>query len=101
MNSITLETGQVVFDPRGEVGAEPKEMSARLGDLKGIRLGVLDNSKWNASKLLRKAVSILQEEYAIGEAQHYVKESFSKEADAGLLKRIAKENDAVLTAIGD
>ena len=101
MNSITLESGQIVFDPRGEVRTEPKSLSVRLKSLEGIRLGILDNSKWNASKLLRKTVELLQAEQAIGAVQFYIKESFSKQAEEGLLKRIAKENDAVLTAIGD
>lgn len=101
MNSITLESGQIVFDPRGEVRTEPKSLSARLKSLEGVRLGILDNSKWNASKLLRKTVELLQAEQAIGAVQFYTKESFSKQAEEGLLKRIAKENDAVLTAIGD
>ena len=30
--------------------AEPQPLAARLASLDGIRLGVLDNSKWNASK---------------------------------------------------
>lgn len=66
-----------------------------------MRLGVLDNTKWNAGRLLRKVAAQLDEEHGFAAVTHYRKESFSKEADPALLARIAAENDIVLTAIGD
>ena len=38
---------QIVYDPRGVVEAEPKPLAPRVESLEGLRLGVLDNSKWN------------------------------------------------------
>ena len=96
-----LADGRIVYDPRGSVSAEPRALAARLPSLDGIRLGVLDNTKWNASKLLRHAVGELEAGQALAEVRFYAKESFSRPAEAGLLDRIAAENDAVLTAIGD
>jgi len=90
-----------IYDPCGIVEAEPRSLAPRLTSLRGIRLGVLDNTKWNANKLLRAAVAQLEREDAIGEVRHYKKESFSKSASPELLRRIAAENQAVLTAIGD
>ncbi|MEX2241804.1 MAG: UGSC family (seleno)protein, partial [Burkholderiales bacterium] len=43
-----------VYDPRGVVGAEKKATAARIKALDGLRLGILDNTKWNANKLLRE-----------------------------------------------
>ena len=34
---------------------------ARAG-ANGLRLGILDNTKWNANRLLRKAAAVLEEE---------------------------------------
>jgi hypothetical protein len=95
------EPEQIVFDPRGVVETEPLALAARVAELKGLRLGVLDNTKWNANRLLRKSAARLQQEFALGTVNYYRKESFSKEADAALIETIAAENDIVLTAIGD
>ena len=96
-----LPDGSVVYDPQGTVSAEPRALAARLPALDRVRLGVLDNTKWNASKLLRRAVGELEGGNKFAEVRFYAKESFSRPAEAALLDRIAAENDAVLTAIGD
>jgi hypothetical protein len=96
-----LPDGRIVYDPRGKVTAEPRELAARLETLDGIRLGVLDNTKWNASKLLRNVVDRLQGDLTLAAVNLYAKESFSRPAEAALLDRISAENDAVITAIGD
>jgi len=90
-----------VFDPRGRVDAERVELAPRAASLKGLRLGILDNTKWNANRLLRKTAALLQEQHGIGEISYYKKESFSKVADPALTAAIAAANDIVLTAIGD
>jgi hypothetical protein len=67
----------------------------------GKRLGILDNTKWNAGKLLRKTASLLGERFHFAAVNYYRKESFSKAADPALVVQIAADNDIVLTAIGD
>ena len=96
-----LPDGRIVYDPRGTVTAEPRAPARRLPTLDGVRLGVLDNSKWNASKLLRRVVAGLEAEQKLAGVRFYTKPSFSRPAEAELLDRIAAENDAVITAIGD
>ena len=91
----------IAFDPRGVVETEPLALAARAGGLDGLRLGVLDNTKWNANRLLRKTVAKLQEETSFAAVNYYRKESFSKEADPALIAAIAMDNDVVVTAIGD
>ena len=66
-----------------------------------MRLGILDNSKWNANKLLRGASAALGEDIKFAAVNYYVKQSFSKDAAPELIEQIARENDIVLTAIGD
>ncbi|HYZ39507.1 MAG TPA: hypothetical protein VE687_02660 [Stellaceae bacterium] len=95
------ESDLIVFDPRGAVETEPRALSARVVDLNGLRLGVLDNTKWNANRLLRKTVAKLQEQFGLATVNYYRKESFSKEADPSLIETIAANNNLVLTAIGD
>ena len=91
----------IAFDPRGVVETEPLALAARAGGLDGLRLGVLDNTKWNANRLLRKTVTRLQQEFSPAVVNYYRKESFSKDADPALIETIAANNDIVLTAIGD
>ena len=90
-----------VFDPRGRVEAERVALAPRVTGLDRLRLGILDNTKWNGNKLLRKTAARLGERHAFAAVNYYRKESFSKAADPALIAQIAAENDIVLTAIGD
>ena len=74
----TLKSGQTVFDPRGTVTAAALTLAPRVETLQGTRLGVLDNSKWNASKLLRRTVALLESETAPSAINRYTKDSFSR-----------------------
>ena len=90
-----------VFDPRGRVETERVAAAPRVTSLDGMRLGILDNTKWNANKLLRKTAARLGERHRFAAVNYYRKESFSKVADPLLIAAIAGDNDLVLTAIGD
>ena len=95
------EPSELVFDPRGVVEAVPMHLSPRVGALRGLRLAILDNTKWNANRLLRKTAAGLKAQLGFAATNYYRKESFSKDADPALLARIAADNDVVVTAIGD
>ncbi|HEX3342015.1 MAG TPA: UGSC family (seleno)protein [Pseudolabrys sp.] len=90
----------LVFDPRGIVDFTITPRALRKTKLDGLRLGILDNSKWNANKLLRGASAALGE-IKFAAVNYYVKHSFSEDATPELIEQIARENDIVLTAIGD
>jgi hypothetical protein len=90
-----------VYDPRGVMDAAPLAMSPRVKKLQGLRLGLLDNTKWNANKLLRGVRDRLAQKHGFGAVNYYRKESFSLAAAPDLIDRITAENDIVLTAIGD
>jgi hypothetical protein len=91
----------LVFDPRGVVEFAVTPLSPRKPKLEGLRLGILDNAKWNANKLLRGASAALGADIAFAAVNYYVKQSFSKDAAPELIAQIARDNDIVLTAIGD
>jgi hypothetical protein len=98
---MARDTDQIVFDPRGVVETTPMNLAPRVANLAGARLGVLDNTKWNANRLLKRTAAKLHDRFAFGAVTFYRKESFSKDADPALIKEIAAANDIVLTAIGD
>ena len=99
MNAVI--TGQTVYDPRGIVEAEARPITKRVASLAGLRVGVLDNTKWNGRRFLEKTLALLQASEGLGEVTYYKKESFSKNAASELIGRIAAENDAVITGSGD
>lgn len=90
-----------VFDPRGPLEVERRGLAPRPASLAGLRLAILDNTKWNAGRLLRTIAAELGARFPLAAVGYYKKESFSKEAEPELLGRIAAGNDIVLTAIGD
>ncbi len=90
-----------VFDPRGRVDVQRIRPAPRVAGLAGLRLGILDNAKWNAGRLLRKTAARLGDRYGFAAINYYQKESFAKAADPALIAAIAADNDIVLTAIGD
>ena len=100
-STMRHEPIKIAFDPRGVVETEPLALARRVTSLDGLRLGVLDNTKWNANRLLRKTVAKLGKDFSFAAVNYYRKESFSKGADPGLIETIAADNDIVLTAIGD
>jgi hypothetical protein len=89
------------YDPRGVVRADERALAKRVGKLDGLRVGILDNTKWNANKLLRSVRDQLQSQHQLASVNYYRKESFSRFADPALIDRIRAENDVVFTAIGD
>jgi hypothetical protein len=90
-----------VYDPRGVVQAAPLALAPRASTLAGLRLALLDNTKWNAGKLLRGVRERLAQKHAFGAIRYYRKESFAAVAAPALIAEIAAANDVVVTAIGD
>ena len=72
-----------------------------MRSLDTLRIGIFDNSKWNASKLLRAVMSRVERDASGVTFTRYTKESFSRLAPDDLLDRLAAENDVVISAIGD
>ncbi len=99
--NTAAQSAALVYDPRGVVEAAALTPAARPASLHGLRLGILDTTKWNARLLLEETANILKERAGFGEVKFYKKESFSLAATPELIARIAGDNDLVLTAIGD
>ena len=91
----------MLFDPRGIVDAPALELAPRPAKLAGLRVAVLDNTKWNGWKLEERIANALAKAHGLGPITRYKKESFSRDATPELLARIAAENDVALTGIGD
>src|SRR5271169_5311966 len=98
---VTDSNSVLVYNPRGIVESASVPIATRPDKLDGLRVAVLDNSKWNANKVLRASIAALEKTVKFGQVNYYVKQSFSKDAAPELIAEIASNNDLVLTAIGD
>ena len=92
---------QRIDDPKGAVHVVIKELAGRVRNLDGVRLAVLDNTKWNAAKLLDNVVGLLGEKIRFAQITRYKKETFTKPAAPELIRDIAGNNDIALIAIAD
>lgn len=90
-----------LYDPRGDVHAEHRDVAPRIASPDGLRLGVLDNTKWNGWKVLERTAALIGERTPLASVTRYKKESFSLVAEPELIARIAVENDLALIGIGD
>jgi hypothetical protein len=68
---------------------------------KGLRVGILDNSKSNADHLLNMLVAGLQSQLAVESVVSLRKPTPSLPADADVLDRLAEEADVVVSAMAD
>jgi hypothetical protein len=76
-------------------------VAKRVPDLDGKVLGLLHNGKINGDHLLDLVREQLAAHYGLREVVVVRKPSASRVADGAVLDRLARECDAVVTAIGD
>ena len=97
-----MATHELLLDPTGmEDGALDSTLSPRPVSLRGLTIGLLDNTKPNATMLLNEIARELQDHHGAGEARLYTKDYFGTPASEELLGQIADECDVVITAVGD
>jgi len=75
--------------------------TSRTLSSRGIRLGVLDNSKSNADHLLKLIVEGVQKEFKVDSVVIKRKPASSRPATAEMLDELAKEADLVISAMAD
>lgn len=93
MSSLT------VLSPVGINRVESRPISPRVPTLKGLNLGLLNNNKPNAARLLDEVAALLNKAHALGELKVRQKphSSVGVEDVAGY----ANEVQAALVAVGD
>ncbi len=76
-------------------------VAKRVADLDGKVLGLLHNGKVNGDRLLDLVREQLAAQYGLRNVVVVRKASASRVAEDAVLDRLARECDAVVTAIGD
>jgi len=93
-----------ILDPTGISSREATPgltLAARSADLTGMKIGLLENGKQNASRFLEDVADLLRDRYGAGEATLRRKENFAQPASPELVDQLSAESDVVVIGIGD
>ena len=92
----------LMVDPTGEApDSQSLTLVPRPTDLRGKRLGLLDNSKANSDVILRAIAAILNERYEFSEIFYTKKHSASLPPRPEILADHHRNADIVIAGVGD
>ena len=90
-----------IFDPTAAPVARAVQLAPRPAELRGLRLGLVENTKFNADTLLLKLADRLRERYGITMTHVARKRSPSHEVDERAIAALKERSDVVVSGIGD
>lgn len=90
-----------VLDPRGATAQPPVSLNPLPASLRGLRLGYLDNTKWNYQLLNDHLDRLLEQAYGTVRQQYEHKRGPSWPATEAELARFRGDIDLYLTGMGD
>jgi len=93
--------GFEILDPTVEPRRQPLTYVARPDSLKGKRIGLVENTKFNSDRLLQKIGDILKNEYGAAEARMWRKHNSSVPAHQEIIDDAKRTVDVVVAGIGD
>ncbi|MGE5286212.1 MAG: hypothetical protein ACM3ML_03215 [Micromonosporaceae bacterium] len=91
-----------MLDPTGgtERGTDTT-LAPRLRSLAGLRAGLLENTKPNASVLLSEIANELKRRHGVRTSVVYSKSYFGTPVEESLIQRILRSCDFVVAGVGD
>jgi len=89
-----------VFDPTFEAKEQSITFNPRPKSLKNLRIGLVDNNKFNSDNLLLKIAKILEQEYG---AKSYIirKKDKATVPDMKIMEELTDSCDVAIAGIGD
>jgi hypothetical protein len=93
--------GFEILDPTVEPRRQPLTYVPRPDSLKGKRIGLVENTKFNSDKLLQRIGDILKQEYGAAEARMWRKHNSSVPAHQEIIDDAKRTVDVVVAGIGD
>ena len=93
--------GFEVLDPTVEALQQPLTYVPRPDSLKGKRIGLVENTKFNSDQLLVRIGEILKSEYGAAEYTMWRKHNSSVPAHQEILDEARRKADCVVAGIGD
>jgi hypothetical protein len=93
---------EALLDPTGrDEWSSDATLTPRPATLQGLTVGLLDNTKVNASALLSEIAAELRGRYRVAETRLYKKDYFGTPVKKDLLEQLTAECDVIVTAVGD
>jgi hypothetical protein len=100
--SAATEKKLVVISPVNQAkSATDTTLATRLATLRGKRIGLIDNSKTNAGRMLDAIVTILDTQYGFSNVVHHRKPSASKPVAPEVIDDFLKMCDLAIVGVGD
>jgi hypothetical protein len=90
-----------MFDPTSAPAPRDVKLAQRPAELRGLKVGLVENTKFNAAPLLAKIGDRLRERYGMTVALMTTKRSPSHEVDEAQIKTLRAQADLVVSGIGD
>jgi hypothetical protein len=89
-----------LLDPRAEPTVQDVRLAARPEDLRGKRVGLVENTKANSAALLEAVAEVLKDDLAPKEIVRR-KVPATMPASEEVLDELARDCDLVIEAVGD
>ena len=100
--SEKVDPETILVDPTGpSLNTSGLHISPRPSDLRGKRLGLLDNTKANSEVILRKIADILDAKYEFSEIYYTKKHSSNLPPKPEVLSNLHLYADIVIAGVGD
>lgn len=91
-----------LLDPTGDDDrATDTTLAPRLGSLRGLTVGLLENTKPNAAALLSAVAAELKRRHGLRASIMYTKSYFGTPVEESLVQRILHNCDFAVAGIGD
>jgi hypothetical protein len=90
-----------LFDPTSPPIARDVILAPRPGRLDGLRIGLVENTKFNSDTLLLKLAERLARRHGMAVAHMARKRSASHEVDEAAIRALKRTSDFVVSGIGD
>ena len=90
-----------ILDPTVEAATQPIAYVDRPGSLKGKRIGLIENTKFNSDNLLVRIGEILKNEYGVAECKMWRKHNSSVPAHEEIIEEARRGVDCIVAGIGD
>ncbi len=90
-----------LIDPTATPVAREVRLAPRPAELHGLRLGLIENTKFNSDTLLLKLAERLRDRHGITMAHMARKRSPSHEVEDAAIATLKAQSDVVISGIGD
>jgi hypothetical protein len=90
-----------LLDPTVERAPRPITWAPRPASLEGLRIALVENTKFNSDRLLQKIGDLLVREYGAAGARLFRKRNASVPVHPELLEEIRRTADVMVAGIGD